>query len=59
MKSPDYGRIINARQFDRLQQILVEERDSITYGGRTDRDDLYIEPTVIEHAQLDKSIYAR
>lgn len=50
LKSPDYGRIINVRQFDRLQQILVEERDSITYGGRTDRDDLYIEPTVIEHA---------
>lgn len=51
LKSPDYGRIINVRQFDRLQQILVEERDSITYGGRTDRDDLYIEPTVIEHVQ--------
>ncbi|KOS69684.1 aldehyde dehydrogenase [Lysinibacillus contaminans] len=50
LKSPDYGRIVNVRQFDRLQQILVEERDSITYGGRTDRDDLYIEPTVIEHA---------
>lgn len=51
LRSPDYGRIINVRQFDRLQQILAEERDSITYGGRTDRDDLYIEPTVIEHAQ--------
>ncbi|MFJ7950912.1 aldehyde dehydrogenase [Lysinibacillus sp. NPDC096418] len=51
LKSPDYGRIINVRQFDRLQQILVEERDSITFGGRTDRDDLYIEPTVIEHVQ--------
>lgn len=49
LKSPDYGRIVNVRQFDRLQKILVEERDSITYGGRTDRDDLYIEPTVIEH----------
>ena len=50
LKSPDYGRIVNVRQFDRLQQILVQERDSITYGGRTDREDLYIEPTVIEHA---------
>lgn len=49
LKSPDYGRIVNTRQFDRLQKIIVEERDFITYGGRTDRDDLYIEPTVIEH----------
>ena len=48
MKSPDYGRIVNTRQFDRLHKILVEERDCITYGGRSDRDDLYIEPTLIE-----------
>ena len=27
MKSPDYGRIVNTRQFDRLHKILVEERD--------------------------------
>lgn len=51
MKSPDYGRIVNTKQFDRLQQILVEERDAITYGGRTDRDDLYIEPTIIEYVK--------
>lgn len=51
LKSPDYGRIVNLRQFDRLQQILVEERDTITYGGRTDRDDLYIEPTIIEYVK--------
>lgn len=48
MKSPDYGRIVNTRQFDRLHKILVEERDLITYGGRSDREDLYIEPTIIE-----------
>lgn len=51
IKSPDYGRIVNDRQFDRLQKILVEERDTITYGGRTDRDDLYIEPTIIEYVK--------
>lgn len=49
LKSPDYGRIVNVKQFDRLQKIIVEERDAITYGGRTDRDELYIEPTIIEH----------
>lgn len=51
MKSPDYGRIVSMRQFDRLHQILVEERDVITYGGRSDRDDLYIEPTIIEQVK--------
>lgn len=51
IKSPDYGRIVNVRQFDRLQKILIEERDTITYGGRTDRDDLYIEPTIIEYVK--------
>ncbi len=51
LKSPDYGRIVSMRQFDRLHQILVEERDVITYGGRSDRDDLYIEPTIIEQVK--------
>jgi aldehyde dehydrogenase (NAD+) len=48
-KSPDYGRIINARQFDRLQGILDAERANITVGGTTDRSDLYIEPTIVEN----------
>jgi len=51
LKSPDYGRIVNLRQFDRLQQIIKEERDAITFGGRIDRDDLYIEPTIIEYVK--------
>lgn len=45
-QSQDYGRIINERQFDRLQTILDKERDTVTFGGRTDREDLYMEPTV-------------
>ena len=51
LKSPDYGRIVNLKQFDRLQQIIVDERDAITYGGRIDRDDLYIEPTIVEYVK--------
>lgn len=47
-QSQDYGRIINERQFDRLQTILDKERDTVTFGGRTDREDLYMEPTVLE-----------
>lgn len=51
LKSSDYGRIVNLKQFDRLQQIIMEERDAITFGGRVDRDDLYIEPTIIEYVK--------
>ena len=48
-QSPDYGRIINTRQFDRLQHLLDLERATVTLGGRTDREDLYMEPTVLEN----------
>lgn len=48
--SPDFARIINERQFDRLQKIIDAEKAHITFGGLTDREDLYIEPTIIEDA---------
>ncbi|MFD0590087.1 aldehyde dehydrogenase [Paenibacillus sp. GCM10027627] len=48
MKSPDYGRIINERQFDRLAAILEADAREIVHGGGVDRLDLYIEPTLIE-----------
>ena len=52
-QSTDYGRIINARQFDRLQEILDRERAYVTFGGVTDREDLYIEPTILENVSWD------
>ena len=48
-QSPDYGRIINERQFDRLVELLKNEGDNVTIGGASDRNDLYIEPTIVEH----------
>lgn len=50
-QSPDYGRIINVRQFDRLEALLERERDTVTFGGRADREDLYIEPTILENVK--------
>lgn len=47
--SKDYGRIINERHFDRLARLLQAEKENITFGGKTDRKDLYIEPTIIEN----------
>lgn len=44
--SPDYCRIINRRNFDRLVGLLKDER--ILHGGESDPNDLYIEPTLVD-----------
>lgn len=40
-----YGKIINSRQFDRIAGYLSSGKK--IYGGRTDKDKLFIEPTVL------------
>lgn len=47
-KSPDYGRIVNEKHFDRLAQLLVKENRHIVLGGQMDRDDLFISPTILD-----------
>ncbi|WP_369922807.1 MULTISPECIES: aldehyde dehydrogenase [unclassified Sporosarcina] len=46
-KSPDYGRIIADRHFERLAAILDEDQLYIVQGGKTDPADKYIEPTIL------------
>ncbi len=46
--SADYARIVNERHFYRLKMILDAERENIVYGGGTDKDRLFIEPTVVK-----------
>jgi aldehyde dehydrogenase (NAD+) len=43
--SPDYGRIVSDRHFDRLVTFLKDGRTVI--GGRSERSARYIEPTVL------------
>ncbi|MFF3645070.1 aldehyde dehydrogenase family protein [Streptomyces sp. NPDC002564] len=43
--SPAYGRMINQRHFDRVAALL--DSGTTAFGGRTDRDDVYIAPTVL------------
>ena len=47
-QSIDFARIINERQFNRLTKLLDAEKDHITFGGKTDSNDNYIEPTLVE-----------
>ncbi len=46
--SPDYGRIVSQRHFDRLALLVEMEKDNVLYGGEMDRDQLFISPTVID-----------
>ncbi|KAI0535359.1 Aldehyde/histidinol dehydrogenase [Xylaria digitata] len=45
--SPDYGTIINERQFDRLKNMLDTTRGKIVMGGETDKSELFIAPTAV------------
>jgi acyl-CoA reductase-like NAD-dependent aldehyde dehydrogenase len=53
-QSPDYGRIINRRNFDRLAGLLGSGRAVV--GGQVDADELYIAPTVLVDVALDSPI---
>jgi acyl-CoA reductase-like NAD-dependent aldehyde dehydrogenase len=53
-KSPDYGRVINRKNFDRLVALLGSGK--IAVGGRSDPDDLYIAPTVLVDVSPDSPI---
>jgi aldehyde dehydrogenase (NAD+) len=49
-KSPDYGRIINARHFSRLVGLMRGGR--VVLGGQSDEASRFIAPTVLTEAEL-------
>lgn len=46
--SPDFGRVVNEQQFDRLQAMLSKTAGTLIKGGETDQKDLFIAPTIVE-----------
>ncbi|WP_018546496.1 aldehyde dehydrogenase family protein [Streptomyces sp. LaPpAH-108] len=52
--SPEYGRIINERHFDRLSGLLDSGR--VVVGGESDRGDKYIAPTVLADVAPDAPV---
>jgi acyl-CoA reductase-like NAD-dependent aldehyde dehydrogenase len=44
-QSPDFGRVVSPRHFDRLKGLLTE--GTIYHGGQHDRADLFIAPTIL------------
>ena len=53
-KSPDYGRIINTRHFDRLTALLAS--GTVYHGGQHDRGDRFIAPTVLVNVSPDSPV---
>jgi aldehyde dehydrogenase (NAD+) len=53
-ESYNYSKIINEKQFNRLVNYLPQ--GDILHGGRTDKNKLFIEPTVMDKVNLDASI---
>lgn len=45
-ESHDYGRIVSASHFERLQGLLQGHK--VIFGGQADRESLYIAPTLVE-----------
>jgi len=55
-RSPDYGRIVNQRQFQRLKKMLDASSGNIVVGGTMDEGDLFIEPTVVQVSDIHDSL---
>ena len=59
INSPDYARIINKKQFDRLVEALTDAKHlgaQVVFGGANDEKELYIEPTVIGQVAMTNSL---
>lgn len=53
-RSNDYARIINPYHFNRLLSLM--ENCHIAYGGKNNRDTLWIEPTLIDHVSFSDTV---
>lgn len=55
-QSPDYGRIVNLKHYHRLTSLLNSAQMNIVFGGHSDEDERYIEPTLLDHVTSDLAI---
>jgi aldehyde dehydrogenase (NAD+) len=52
--SPDYSRIINTRNWERLNDLI--EREKVLFGGQSNSEDCYLAPTLIDETSLDSPV---
>ncbi len=53
-QSPDFARIVNEANLDRIHQLT--DGQEIVIGGQTDRDDLYLAPTILRDVSPDSPV---
>ena len=53
-ESPDYARIINLKNWQR--QLSLLENQKIIYGGQSNKDSLYLSPTLIDEPKMDSQV---
>ncbi|MEN9949667.1 MAG: hypothetical protein RLY85_419 [Bacteroidota bacterium] len=53
-QSADFGRIINRKRFGRLAEYL--QQGKVIAGGKSDADDLYIEPTLLDAVDMEDTV---
>ena len=52
--SPDYARIINLKNWQR--QLSLLENQKILFGGQSNRDSLYLAPTLLDEPEMDSLV---
>lgn len=52
--SPDYPRVVNSASLNRLSEYLNDGK--IYYGGKIDKNDLYMEPTILTNVDVDSNV---
>ena len=55
-ESPDYGRVVNTRQFQRLKKMLDDTKGKILIGGAMNEAELFFEPTIVQVASPEDSL---
>lgn len=54
--SPDFGRIVSERMFDRIVGLMQSSKADKAAGGETDRAERYIAPTVFTNVRADDAL---
>lgn len=46
-ENPDIPRIVNEKHFNRLKGLLESTNGTLVFGGKSDANDLWIEPSIV------------
>lgn len=60
IQSPDYARLINAKHFDRIRQLLedaLQKGAQVEAGGELDEETRYVAPTLISNISEDMLVF--